>query len=96
MHPRVSVSGLCFPELSALDALEAIAGLGVANTSMTGAKARESGAGAVAAAARRHGVKIVTTTGALGLDLSSAAGVRRVAAPRASRTSTWRRRSARR
>ncbi len=71
MHPRVSVSGLCFPELSATDAIEAIAGLGVANASITGAKARESGAGRVLAAGRRHGVKIVTTTGALGLDLSS-------------------------
>ena len=71
MHPRVCVSGLCFPELSALDALTAIAGLGVANTSLTGQKVRESGADAVVAAARRHGVSIVTTTGALGLDLSS-------------------------
>jgi sugar phosphate isomerase/epimerase len=71
MHPRVCVSGLCFPELSALDALAAIAGLGVANASLTGQKVRESGADAVVAAARRHGVRIVTTTGALGLDLSS-------------------------
>jgi sugar phosphate isomerase/epimerase len=71
VHPRVCVSGLCFPELSALDALDAIAGLGVENASLTGAKVRESGAAAVAAAARRHGVKVVTTTGALGLDLSS-------------------------
>jgi sugar phosphate isomerase/epimerase len=71
MHPRVCVSGLCFPELSAPDALAAIAGLGVANASMTGQKVRESGAEAVTAASRRHGVKIVTTTGALGLDLSS-------------------------
>jgi sugar phosphate isomerase/epimerase len=70
-HPRVCVSGLCFPELSALDALEAIADLGAANASMTGAKVRESGAEAVAAASRRLGVKVVTTTGALGLDLSS-------------------------
>ena len=71
MHPRVCVSGLCFPELSATGAIEAIAGLGAGNTSVTGAKARASGAGAVVAAGRRHGVKIVTTTGALGLDLSS-------------------------
>src|SRR5215469_2702753 len=71
VHPRVSVSGLCFPELSATDAIEAIAGLGAANASITGAKARESGAEAVVAASRRHGVTIVTTTGALGLDLSS-------------------------
>jgi sugar phosphate isomerase/epimerase len=72
VHPRVSVSGLCFPKLSATDAIEAIAGLGVANASITAAKARQSGAGAVVAASRRHGVTIVTTTGALGLDLSSA------------------------
>lgn len=72
MHPRVSVSGLCFPGLSAADAIEAIAGLGAASASITGAKARESGAGAVVAAGRRHGVTIVTTTGALALDLSSA------------------------
>jgi sugar phosphate isomerase/epimerase len=71
VHPRVSISGLCFPELSTVDAIEAIAGLGVANTSVTGAKARESGAAAVVAAGRRHGVTVVTTTGALGLDLSS-------------------------
>jgi sugar phosphate isomerase/epimerase len=71
MHPRVSVSGLCFPELSATDAIGAIAALGAANASITGAKARASGTGAVVAAGRRHGVKIVTTTGALGLDLSS-------------------------
>ncbi|MGH3295583.1 MAG: sugar phosphate isomerase/epimerase family protein [Trebonia sp.] len=73
VHPRVSVSGLCFPELSAPDAIEAIAGLGAASTSVTGAKARAAGAGAVVAAGRRHGVTIVTTTGALAFDLSSAA-----------------------
>jgi sugar phosphate isomerase/epimerase len=71
VHPRVSISGLSFPALSATGALEAIAGLGVASASITGAKARASGAGAVVAAGRRHGVAIVTTTGALGLDLSS-------------------------
>lgn len=71
MHPRVTVSGLCFPELSATEAIEAIAGLDVTSASLTGAKVRESGAESVVAAARRHGVKVVTTTGALGLDLSS-------------------------
>ena len=75
MHPRVCVSGLCFPELPATDAIEAIAGLGVTSTSMTGAKARAAGAGAVVAAGRRHGVKVVTTTGALALDLSSGEAV---------------------
>ena len=71
MHPRVSVSGLCFPGLCAPEAIEAIAGLGVASTSVTGAKARAAGAGAVAAAGRRHGVTIAATTGSLALDLSS-------------------------
>ena len=72
MHPRVSVSGLCFPGLSAPDAIEAIAGLGVSRTSVTGAKARAAGAGAVAAAGRHHGVSIAATTGSLAFDLSSA------------------------
>jgi len=71
MHPRVCVSGLCFPGLSATGAIEAVAGLGAANASLTGAKVRAAGAEAVVAAGRQHGVKIVTTTGALGLDLSS-------------------------
>ncbi|HEX9039394.1 MAG TPA: sugar phosphate isomerase/epimerase family protein [Trebonia sp.] len=71
MHPKVCVSGLCFPGLSATDAIEAIGGLGAASTSVTGAKVRAAGAAAVVAAGRRHGVKISTTTGALALDLSS-------------------------
>jgi sugar phosphate isomerase/epimerase len=71
VHQKVSVSGLCFPELPATDAIEAIAGLGVASASLTGAKVRAAGAGAVVAAARRHGVTVVTTTGTLALDLSS-------------------------
>jgi sugar phosphate isomerase/epimerase len=71
VHPRVCVSGLCFPELAAPDAIAAIAALGVARTSMTGAKARAAGVGAVVAAGHRHGVKVVTTTGSLALDLSS-------------------------
>ena len=74
-HPRISVSGLCFPELSAVETIEAVAGLGVTNASLTGRKVRESGAEAVAAAARRHGVRVVTTTGALGLDLRPGADV---------------------
>jgi hypothetical protein len=32
VHARVSVSGLCFPGLSAVDAIGAIAALGVAAT----------------------------------------------------------------
>jgi sugar phosphate isomerase/epimerase len=71
VHPRVAVSGLCFPRLSATEAIEAIAGLGAASASLTGAKVRESGAGDVLVAARRRGVNIVTTTGTLALDLSS-------------------------
>ena len=73
MHQKVSVSGLCFPELPAPEAIEAIAGLGVASASLTGTKVRAAGAEVVAAAARRHGVKIVTTTGTLAINLSSAA-----------------------
>jgi sugar phosphate isomerase/epimerase len=72
VHPRVCISGLCFPELAAPDAIEAIAGLGVTSTSMTGAKARAAGADAVVAAGRRHGVTIAATTGSLAFDLSSA------------------------
>lgn len=79
-HPRVSVSGLCFPELSALDTLEAVAALGVTNASLTGAKVRAAGAEAVAAASRRHGVRVVTTTAALGLDLRPGAAADAVAA----------------
>jgi sugar phosphate isomerase/epimerase len=71
MHPRVSVSGLCFPRLSAVDAIEAIADLGVGSASLTGAKVRDSGPWEVRAAARRRGVNVVTTTGTLALDLSS-------------------------
>ncbi|MFG1923395.1 sugar phosphate isomerase/epimerase family protein [Cryptosporangium sp. NPDC048952] len=71
-HPRISVSGLCFPELSAVETIEVVAGLGVANTSLTGRKVRESGADKVAAAARAHGVRVVTTTGALGPGLRRA------------------------
>jgi hypothetical protein len=67
MHPRISVSGLCFPRLSAVDAIEAIAGLGVGSASLTGAKVRESGPGDVLAAARRRGVNVITTTGTLAL-----------------------------
>jgi sugar phosphate isomerase/epimerase len=71
VHPRVCVSGLCFPRLSAVEAIEAIGGIGAVNASMPGHKIRDSGAGAVVAAGGRCGVKIVATTGALGLDLSS-------------------------
>ena len=68
-HPRVSVSGLCFPRLSAVDGVAAVAGLGVVNTSMTSTKLRESGTEAVAAAAAGHGVKVVATTALARFDL---------------------------
>ena len=74
MHPRVSVSGLCFPGLSAPSAIEAIGRLGVARTSVTGAKARAAGAAAVVAAGRQHGVTVAATSGALDYDLSSVEG----------------------
>lgn len=68
-HARVSVSGLCFPTFSAVETLEAVAGLGVTNASLTAQKIREAGAHRVAEASARLGVAVVTTTGALGLDL---------------------------
>jgi sugar phosphate isomerase/epimerase len=68
-HQRVSLSGLCFPKLSAVDGIAAVAELGAASTSMTSTKLRESGTGAVAAAAARHGVKVVTTTALARFDL---------------------------
>ena len=74
-HPRVSVSGLCFPTLSAIDAIEAIGELGVSKTSMTSAKIRESGVDAVATASRRHGVSMVTTTALLRFDLTPGADI---------------------
>lgn len=73
VHPRLAVSGLCFPELSALATIETNAGLGVAKASMTAPKLREAGAEAVSEACRRHGVQVVTVAGALGLDLSAGA-----------------------
>lgn len=76
LHPRVCVSGLCFPGSPAAGVIDAVAGLGATATSLTGAVVREAGAQAVAAAARRRGVRVVTVTGALGLDLSSAQAAR--------------------
>lgn len=73
LHPRVAVSGLCFPTMSAVDAIETIAGLGVRKTSMTSTKLRESGADAVAVASRRHGVDVLTTTAMVRFDLTPGA-----------------------
>lgn len=74
-HPRVAVSGLCFPTLSAVDAVEATGRLGVAKTSMSSSKLREAGAESVLAACRQHGVDVVTTTGLVRFDLTPGADV---------------------
>jgi sugar phosphate isomerase/epimerase len=75
LHPRIAVSGLCFPALSAVESVEMVAGLGVAKTSMTSTKLLESGAAAVVGACRRHGVEVVTTTALARFDLSPGADV---------------------
>ncbi len=75
LHPRVAVSGLCFPALSATDAIEAVGALGVTKTSMTSAKLRETGTAAVAGACRRWQVEVVTTTGLIRFDLTRGADV---------------------
>jgi sugar phosphate isomerase/epimerase len=75
LHPRVAVSGLCFPELSAVEAVAEIGDLGVTKTSLTSAKLRESGAGAVLASCRDRGVEVVTTTALVRFDLSAGADV---------------------
>ena len=74
-HPRIAVSGLCFPDLSAVESVEMVAGLGVAKSSMTSTKLRESGAAAVVGACRQHGVEVVTTTALARFDLSPGADV---------------------
>ncbi|MFC1405218.1 MULTISPECIES: sugar phosphate isomerase/epimerase [Streptacidiphilus] len=75
MHPRVSVSSLCFPALGAVQAVEAVGRLGVGAMSLTGRVLREAGPDAVAAACRRHAVAVTTATGSLALDPSSAAAL---------------------
>ena len=72
MHPRVSVSSLCFPGLGAVDAIQGVARLGVGAMSVTGRVLREAGTEAVAAACRRNAVEVTTATGSLVLDTSSA------------------------
>ena len=70
MHSRVAVSGLCFPTLSATEAIEAVASLGVSTTSMPAVKLREAGPDAVVEACRHHDVAIVAVPGSIGFDLS--------------------------
>jgi len=73
MHPRVAVSALCFPTLTAAEAIGVVASLGVRQTSMPTGKLREAGPDAVVEACRHHGVGIVAAPGAIGLDLSAGA-----------------------
>lgn len=75
LHPRVAVSGLCFPELSAVESVEVLGRLGVTKTSMTSTKLLESGTAAVADAGGRHGVQVVTTTVLARFDLTEGADV---------------------
>jgi sugar phosphate isomerase/epimerase len=71
MHPRIAVSGLCLPELSAVEAIEAVAEIGVRNTSMLATKLREAGADAVAAAGRRCDVKTTAVATSPGFGVSA-------------------------
>ncbi|MFT4265253.1 MAG: sugar phosphate isomerase/epimerase [Nocardioides sp.] len=73
VHSRLSVSGLCFPEMSAEEAVRACGELGVLWTSITSAKASATGAGVLAAAARESGVGVATTTAAIRFDLAPGA-----------------------
>jgi sugar phosphate isomerase/epimerase len=75
LHPRVAASGLCFPDLSAVESIAALGTLGVTKTSMTSAKLLESGTGAVVDACRSNGVDVVTTTALARFDLSPGADV---------------------
>jgi sugar phosphate isomerase/epimerase len=75
LHPRVAVSGLCFPDLTAVESIAAIGALGVTRTSMTSAKLLESGTEAVADACRSNGVDVVTTTALARFDLLPGADV---------------------
>lgn len=70
LHPRLSVSGLCFPDLLAVDAVAAVRDLGVKKTSITAGKLRQSGPTAVRDECRRLGIDIVSTTGLIRLDPS--------------------------
>jgi sugar phosphate isomerase/epimerase len=73
LHPRVAVSGLCFPDLTAVAAVAAVGALGVTKTSMTSAKLLESGTAAVARVGQENGVEVVTTTAMARFDLSPGA-----------------------
>jgi sugar phosphate isomerase/epimerase len=70
-HPRVAVSGLCFPALSAVESVELLGVLGVTKTSMTSTKLLHSGPAAVLDACREHGVQVVATTGSAPLNLTA-------------------------
>ncbi len=75
LHPRVAISGLCFPDLSAADSIGVIAEIGAGATSMTSSALLESGVDNVVKAGREHGVDVVTTTGLLRFDLRPGADV---------------------
>jgi sugar phosphate isomerase/epimerase len=75
LHPRVAVSGLCFPDLSAVESVGALGALGVTKTSMTSAKLLESGTRAVIDACWKNAVEVVTTTALARFSLSPGADV---------------------
>jgi sugar phosphate isomerase/epimerase len=69
------VSGLCFPDLTAVESIGAVGALGVTKTSVTSAKLLESGTLAVVDACRSNGVEVVTTTALARFDVSPGADV---------------------
>ena len=71
LHPRIAVSGLCLPLLSAVDAVAEIAALGVGQTSITAARLRESGPEEVLGACQLNNVAVITTTGSIQLSRSA-------------------------
>lgn len=75
LHPRVSVSGLCFPGLSATEAIAEVAAVGASATSATSGKIGEVGAEGVLRACRDADVAMATTTGILRFDLTPGADV---------------------
>jgi sugar phosphate isomerase/epimerase len=74
-HDRISVSGLCFPRLTAVESVRAVGELGVTKTSMTSASLRDSGVSAVRDACAQAGVEVVTTTAIARFDLRPGADV---------------------
>lgn len=75
LHPRVSVSGLCFPDAAAVEGIRRTAALGVTKTSMTSGKLRDAGVEKVRAASAEFGVQVVTTTALVRFDLTPGADV---------------------